>query len=298
MSNASDMTRDRASNATQRSAATAIVRFQGDERSEITDRVAIEEPLEIRVDFVANGARSVRSLSITMRTPGNDEELAAGFLLTEGLVRSARDIETIRPCGPESGAHDGNNVVKVRIADHATISWPNVERHFYATSSCGVCGKASLEALEVPGLCPIPRDGFRFSVDAIRMLPAQLRAQQSVFEETGGLHAAALFNSAGELLAIREDVGRHNAVDKLLGEQFLQGHTPLSSNLLFLSGRISFELAQKALAGGIPMVVAVGAPSSLAIELAKRFDITLIGFLRGERFNVYSGEWRLTGKSA
>lgn len=292
------MTRDRASNATQRSAATAIVRFQGDERSEITDRVAIEEPLEIRVDFVANGARSVRSLSITMRTPGNDEELAAGFLLTEGLVRSARDIETIRPCGPESGAHDGNNVVKVRIADHATISWPNVERHFYATSSCGVCGKASLEALEVPGLCPIPRDGFRFSVDAIRMLPAQLRAQQSVFEETGGLHAAALFNSAGELLAIREDVGRHNAVDKLLGEQFLQGHTPLSSNLLFLSGRISFELAQKALAGGIPMVVAVGAPSSLAIELAKRFDITLIGFLRGERFNVYSGEWRLTGKSA
>ncbi|MEI6474346.1 MAG: formate dehydrogenase accessory sulfurtransferase FdhD [Planctomycetota bacterium] len=298
MSNASDMTRDRASNATQRSAATAIVRFQGDERSEITDRVAIEEPLEIRVDFVANGARSVRSLSITMRTPGNDEELAAGFLLTEGLVRSARDIETIRPCGPESGAHDGNNVVKVRIADHATISWPNVERHFYATSSCGVCGKASLEALEVPGLCPIARDGFRFSVDAIRMLPAQLRAQQSVFEETGGLHAAALFNSAGELLAIREDVGRHNAVDKLLGEQFLQGHTPLSSNLLFLSGRISFELAQKALAGGIPMVVAVGAPSSLAIELAKRFDITLIGFLRGDRFNVYSGEWRLTGKSA
>ena len=295
MSNASDMTSDRASNVTQRSVATGIVRFQGDERSEITDRVAIEEPLEIRVDFVANGERSVRSLSITMRTPGNDEELAAGFLLTEGLVRSARDIETIRPCGPESGAHDGNNVVKVRLADHATIAWPNVERHFYATSSCGVCGKASLEALEVPGLCPIARDGFRFTVEAVRMLPARLRAQQSVFEETGGLHAAALFNSAGELLAIREDVGRHNAVDKLLGAQFLQGHTPLSSNLLFLSGRISFELAQKALAGGIPMVVAVGAPSSLAIELAKRFDITLIGFLRGERFNVYSGEWRLTG---
>jgi len=289
------MTSDRASNVTQRSVATGIVRFQGDERSEITDRVAIEEPLEIRVDFVANAERSVRSLSITMRTPGNDEELAAGFLLTEGLVRSARDIETIRPCGPESGAHDGNNVVKVRLADHATISWPNVERHFYATSSCGVCGKASLEALEVPGLCPIARDGFRFTVEAVRMLPARLRAQQSVFEETGGLHAAALFNSAGELLAIREDVGRHNAVDKLLGAQFLQGHTPLSSNLLFLSGRISFELAQKALAGGIPMVVAVGAPSSLAIELAKRFDITLIGFLRGERFNVYSGEWRLTG---
>lgn len=295
MSNASDMTRDRASNVTQRSAATAIVRFQRDERSELTDRVAIEEPLEIRVDFVANGERSVRSLSITMRTPGHDEELAAGFLMSEGLVRSARDIESIRPCGPESGAHDGNNVVKVRIADHATISWPNVERHFYATSSCGVCGKASLEALEVPGLCPIPRDGFRFTVEAVRMLPARLRAQQSVFEETGGLHAAALFNSAGELLAIREDVGRHNAVDKLLGAQFFQGHTPLSSNLLFLSGRISFELAQKALAGGIPMVVAVGAPSSLAIELAKRFDITLIGFLRGERFNVYSGEWRLTG---
>ena len=186
-------------------------------------------------------------------------------------------------------------MVKVRLADHATISWPNVERHFYATSSCGVCGKASIEALEVPGLCPIARDGFRFPVAAVRMLSDRLRAQQSVFEETGGLHAAALFNAAGEILAIREDVGRHNAVDKLLGAHFLQGHTPLSSNLLFLSGRISFELAQKALAGGIPMVVAVGAPSSLAIELAKRFDITLIGFLRGERFNVYSGEWRLTG---
>jgi FdhD protein len=295
MNDASDITRSGASDVTQRSVATAIVRFHGDARSELTDRVAIEEPLEIRVDFVAHGERSVRSLSITMRTPGHDEELAAGFLMSEGLVRSARDIESIRPCGPESGAHDGNNVVKVRLADHATISWPSVERHFYATSSCGVCGKASLEALEVPGLCPIARDGFRFSLEAVRMLPARLRAQQSVFEETGGLHAAALFNSAGELLAIREDVGRHNAVDKLLGAQFLQGHTPLSSNLLFLSGRISFELAQKALAGGIPMVVAVGAPSSLAIELAKRFDITLIGFLRGERFNVYSGEWRLNG---
>ena len=275
--------------------ATGIVRFQGDERSELTDRVAIEEPLEIRVDFVVNGERCVRSLSITMRTPGHDEELAAGFLMSEGLVRSARDIESIRPCGPESGAHDGNNVVKVRLADHATIAWPNVERHFYATSSCGVCGKASLEALEVPGMCPIARDGFRFAISAIRMLSDRLRAQQSVFEETGGLHAAALFNSAGQILAIREDVGRHNAVDKLLGAQFLQGQTPLASNLLFLSGRISFELAQKALAGGVPMVVAVGAPSSLAIELAKRFDITLIGFLRGERFNVYSGEWRLTG---
>ncbi len=295
MSNASDMSSDRASNATQRSVATGIVRFQGDERSELTDRVAIEEPLEIRVDFVVNGERCVRSLSITMRTPGHDEELAAGFLMSEGLVRSARDIESIRPCGPESGAHDGNNVVKVRLADHATIAWPNVERHFYATSSCGVCGKASLEALEVPGMCPIARDGFRFAISAIRMLSDRLRAQQSVFEETGGLHAAALFNSAGQILAIREDVGRHNAVDKLLGAQFLQGQTPLASNLLFLSGRISFELAQKALAGGVPMVVAVGAPSSLAIELAKRFDITLIGFLRGERFNVYSGEWRLTG---
>ena len=295
MSNASDMSSDRASNATQRSVATGIVRFQGDERSELTDRVAIEEPLEIRVDFVVNGERCVRSLSITMRTPGHDEELAAGFLMSEGLVRSARDIESIRPCGPESGAHDGNNVVKVRLADHATIAWPNVERHFYATSSCGVCGKASLEALEVPGMCPIARDGFRFAISAIRMLSDRLRAQQSVFEETGGLHAAALFNPAGQILAIREDVGRHNAVDKLLGAQFLQGQTPLASNLLFLSGRISFELAQKALAGGVPMVVAVGAPSSLAIELAKRFDLTLIGFLRGERFNVYSGEWRLTG---
>lgn len=275
-----------------------IVRFHGNVRSELRDRVAIEEPLEIRIDFVASGVRVTRSLSITMRTPGHDAELAAGFLMTEGIVHSAREIETIRPCGQETGAHDGSNVVKVRMNDNATIAWPSVERNFYATSSCGVCGKASLEALEVPGLCPIPRDGFRFSADVIRMLPDRLRAQQSTFEETGGLHAAALFNSAGELLSIREDVGRHNAVDKLIGAQFIEGHTPLHGNLLFLSGRISFELAQKALAAGIPMVAAVGAPSSLAIELAKRFDITLIGFLRGDRFNIYSGAWRLVGDTA
>jgi FdhD protein len=168
-----------------------------------------------------------------------------------------------------------------------------MERHFYATSSCGVCGKSSLDALEVPGLQRIARDRFSCRVQTVPLLSDRLRARQSVFDQTGGLHAAALFDGDGEFVDIREDVGRHNAVDKLLGAQFLKGCTPLADRLLFLSGRASFELVQKALAAGIPMIAAVGAPSSLAVELAQRFDLTLLGFVRGARFNVYSGAWRL-----
>ena len=250
----------------------AITRFDGGTACDTVDCVALEEPLEIRLDATDGTTRGTRSLSITMRTPGHDRELAAGFLFTEGLVRQAHDLTSI--------TQDSDHVVTIHLADHARVAWPTIERHFYATSSCGVCGKASLDAL---------------NVRTLPHLSGALRAQQTVFDRTGGLHAAALFNEQGDLVALREDVGRHNAVDKLLGAQFLQGCTPLSQRLLFLSGRASFELVQKALAAGIPMIAAVGAPSSLAVELAQQFDLTLVGFVRDDRCNAYSGTWRLRG---
>ena len=259
----------------------------------LVDRLAIEEPLEIRVEFFAGEEKKSKSVSITMRTPGHDEELAAGFLFTEGILRSTAEVIEIIGCGPNTGAGHSQNTVKVRLAPHASVNWPKLERHFYSTSSCGVCGKASLDALEVPGLQPIAREGFRIAAIEISALQGKVRAHQSVFDQTGGLHGAALFTANGELLEVREDVGRHNAVDKLLGAQFISGKTPLSNCLLFLSGRASFELVQKALVAGIPMIVAVGAPSSLAVELAKRFNITLVGFVRDGRFNIYHGDWRL-----
>jgi FdhD protein len=265
----------------------AITRFDGGTACDTLDCVALEEPLEIRLDATDGTTRGTRSLSITMRTPGHDRELAAGFLFTEGLVRQANDLTSI--------TQDSDHVVTIHLADHARVAWPTIERHFYATSSCGVCGKASLDALNVPGLTRVVRDGFTMDVRTLPHLSSALRAQQSVFDRTGGLHAAALFNEHGDLVALREDVGRHNAVDKLLGAQFLQGCTPLSERLLFLSGRASFELVQKALAAGIPMIAAVGAPSSLAVELAQQFDISLVGFVRDNRCNAYSGTWRLRG---
>ncbi len=265
----------------------AITRFDGGTSSDTLDCVALEEPLEIRLDATDGITRGTRSLSITMRTPGHDRELAAGFLFTEGLVRQAHDLTSI--------TQDSDHVVTIHLADHARVAWPTIERHFYATSSCGVCGKASLDALNVPGLTRVMRDGFTMDVRTLPHLSGALRAQQTVFDRTGGLHAAALFNEQGDLVALREDVGRHNAVDKLLGAQFLQGCTPLSERLLFLSGRASFELVQKALAAGIPMIAAVGAPSSLAVELAQQFDLTLVGFVRDDRCNAYSGTWRLRG---
>ncbi len=270
-----------------------VIRVTPTASTRIVDHLAIEEPLEIRVESLEGAVRRTKSLAITMRTPGHDEELAAGFLFSEGVIRESRDIIEIVACGAERGAHDGQNIVKVRLADHATVDWPKLERHFYSTSSCGVCGKSSLDALDVPGIRPIPREGIRLSREAICSLQEKMRADQSVFHQTGGLHAAALFSDAGELVDVREDVGRHNAVDKLLGARFTAGETPLSNRLLFLSGRASFELVQKASVAGIPMVVAVGAPSSLAVELAKRFGMTLIGFVRDERFNIYHGEWRV-----
>lgn len=264
----------------------------GDSAERRVDQLAIEEPLEIRLAFGPVGGRSEQSISITMRTPGHDAKLAAGFLFGEGIIAASRDIEKIRHCGPprEEGSF---NTLRVELRSDVPVDLDRLKRHFYTTSSCGVCGKSSLEALEVKSAPLAPAERFRLSAAAIHQLPTKLRESQAVFEQTGGLHAAALFDAAGQIIEIREDVGRHNAVDKLVGSQLLAGQIPIADRGLLVSGRASFELMQKAIVAGIPLLAAVGAPSSLAVELARRTGATLIGFLRDKRFNVYSGEQRI-----
>jgi len=271
----------------------AVEKFSGTVRKCQLDRVAIEEPLEIRLDYCADGKRVARSISVTMRTPGDDESLAVGFLLSEGILHARGDVREVRTCGPAVGPQKLRNVVRVELRENVAVDIKRLERHFYTTSSCGVCGKTSLEALATGSVAPLAENLLKISVAAIHGLPQRLRSAQAVFEETGGLHAAALFNATGELLALREDVGRHNAVDKLIGAEFLAGRIPLAERGILVSGRASFELMQKALMAGIALLAAVGAPSSLAVELAERYKMTLIGFLRDGRFNVYSGSWRL-----
>ena len=257
------------------------------------DQVAVEEPLEIRLGYGPAENRQQRSISITMRTPGQDAELAAGFLLSEGIIRGASDIETVRPSGAPVGPLMLQNIIQIELRPGVAVDLARLERHFYTTSSCGVCGKSSLEALEMQQAPPLVEHEPRISRDVIHGLPDKLRQSQAVFDRTGGLHAAALFDAGGNLLALREDVGRHNAVDKLIGSQLWADRLPLSDKGILVSGRASFELMQKALMAGSPMLVAVGAPSSLAVELAVQFKMTLLGFVRDGRFNIYSGAWRL-----
>jgi FdhD protein len=253
---------------------------------ERTDSVAVEEPLEIVLEFGELGSRVRRTASVTMRTPGNDEELAAGFLFAEGVIQNRDDIQHIGPCGHA-------NAVRVELRPEIAFTFENRERHFTTTSSCGVCGKTSLDSLALR-TSPLPdTDRPWLAPGVVHRLPATLRQAQPTFEQTGGLHAAALFDSAGNLLSVREDVGRHNAVDKLIGAELLVGRVPLADRVMLVSGRASFELAQKALAAGIPVLAAVGAPSSLAVELATRFGLTLLGFVRDHRFNVYAHPRRL-----
>ena len=257
------------------------------------DQLAVEEPLEIRLAHGAADEREQRSIAITMRTPGHDAELAAGFLLTEGIIRNRDDLESIRPWGAMVGPQQLQNVVRVELRPDIDVDLKRLERHFYTTSSCGVCGKTSIAALETVHAPELLDDKPRVSAAVIHRLPRQLRAAQAVFDRTGGLHAAGLFDAEGNLLALREDVGRHNAVDKLIGSQLLAGNLPLLDKGIIVSGRASFELMQKALMAGIPLLVAVGAPSTLAVQLAERFKMTLVGFVRDERFNTYSGAWRI-----
>jgi FdhD protein len=255
------------------------------------DEVATEEPLEIQLSYQRRGLRVVKSISVTMRTPGHEAELAAGFLFTEGIITHAEQIASVSPV--RTAASATGNTIRVELNDSVNVDLRALERHFYTTSSCGVCGKTSLEALRtIRRFAPEP-DAPILAAATIRQLPDVLRAAQTVFDQTGGLHAAALFGEAGQLIAIREDVGRHNAVDKLIGAQFLARRTPLTDCLLFVSGRASFELMQKAVMAGIPVLAAVGAPSSLAVKLAREFGATLLGFVRDGRFNIYAGAQRV-----
>lgn len=265
-----------------------IVRVHAHGSEAAEDTLAVEEPLEIRLGYGPEGDRRHLPLSLTMRTPGADLDLAAGFLFTEGIIRSRDELWEIRSCGPRQRPGLHRNGVRVELHPDVEPDLERLQRHFYTTSSCGVCGKTSLEALEVTaGRGPLAAD-FQVPASTLFSLPDRLREAQAVFGRTGGLHAAALFDLDGQLLCVREDVGRHNALDKLIGVQLREGNLPLQRRIVLLSGRASFELLQKAFMAGAPLVCAVGAPSSLAVELARRFGITLVGWLRGERCSLYS----------
>jgi FdhD protein len=275
-----------------RTSVTPLSIIKVNERASIKtqDFLAAEEPLEIRLGYGSAETRVQKSISVTMRTPGNDFELAVGFLFTEGIIENAAQIASIKHC---NGLHE--NVVRVELIDDLELDLSKLERNFYTTSSCGVCGKSSIDAVKT--VCRLPEttsNDLHFSAEVIYTLPDLLRQNQSIFNDTGGLHGCALFDLDGNLILAREDVGRHNALDKLIGASLQQKMFPLNPYLLLLSGRASFELIQKAYMAGIKIVAAVGAPSSLAVQMAADAGITLIGFLRGEKFNIYCGEQRIT----
>jgi FdhD protein len=253
------------------------------------DRLATEEPLEIRL--IAGDRR--QTIAVTMRTPGNDFELAAGFLYSEGVISQRTDIRRMSHClDPGVAVENRYNIANVQLAEDLLPDWRSLERHFYTSSACGVCGKASLESLSLQDRPPIAL-GQLVTDRVLYSLPEQLRSAQRVFAVTGGLHAAAVFDTQGQLLAVREDVGRHNALDKLIGWALLRDELPLSDRVVLVSGRSSFEILQKCMMAGVPIICGVSAPSSLAVALAKEFQMTLVGFLRGQRFNVYAGMERI-----
>lgn len=265
--------------------ATTIRRIANDSESVISkDVLAVEEPLEIRL----RAGDDERAVSVTMRTPGDDESLAVGFLFCEGIFRTD-SVEAIDLKETDDGKQ---NIVVVTIAPSETVDFDRLARNFYTTSSCGVCGKSSLEAIAAAGAKAVESGGI-VNAAVISGLAETARHGQSLFDETGGLHAAALFDFEGRLIDVKEDVGRHNALDKLIGKQFLEHNIPCRDRVLFLSGRASFELMQKAVMAGIAVVCAVGAPSSLAVATAREFGVTLCGFVRDGRFNIYSGEDRI-----
>jgi len=258
------------------------------------DTVVTEEPLEIRL--VAG--QETRQLAVTMRTPGDDFELATGFLFSEGIIESHHDINHISYCVDRDLSEEQKyNVVNVRLRRDTLPEFDHLDRHFFTTSACGVCGKTSIDALETRRLAPITHD-VAVPVETITALDDKLRARQKLFERTGGLHAVGLFDIRGNLLVVREDVGRHNAMDKVVGWAVQQNRIPLHHTIALVSGRASFELVQKALTAGIPILCAVSAPSSLAIDLARRFNLTLVGFLRGDDFNIYTSPERIQSQDS
>ncbi|MBB6109597.1 FdhD protein [Mucilaginibacter lappiensis] len=270
-----------------------IIKVNAAEVASAIDVLAIEEPLEIRLEHGPDGQRQVQNISVTMRTPGHDAELANGFLFTESIIKNSEDIAKTEHCFIAC-AEDKENVIQVSLAPDIVPHLQNAERNFYTTSSCGVCGKGSINAIRtVSSFVVEPEDSDTIQSSVLYQLPVILRKHQRIFEDTGGLHASALFTTMGELLLLREDVGRHNALDKLIGAALNYNWLPLRQTILLLSGRASFELIQKAAMAGINIIASVGAPSSLAVQLAQEFNITLIGFLRDERFNVYTAAHRV-----
>ncbi len=268
----------------ERTAPVVVQRATSDRSWPAPDVVAVEEPLAIRV----RAGDRVATVGVTMRTPGDDHELAVGWLLAEGVLRSRRDVADVSWCVRDDATPTQNfNAVTVQLTAHVLPDLSSLDRHGLVSSACGVCGRATLDALEAAGLRRV-EDDLRVGLDVLTSLPARLRAGQPTFDETGGLHAAGRADAAGALLDVREDVGRHNAVDKLLGAALLDGDLPWSDQMLVLSGRASYELLQKAAVAAVPIVAAVGAPSSLAVQVADTFGITLVGFLRDERANVYT----------
>ena len=264
----------------QRSIAlTSVEQWQDGAISRVQDYLAVEEPLEIRIGELP--------ISVTMRTPGNDLELVAGFLYSEGIITARSKLKRLEPVSSTAG-----NTVAVELDDADDSVSERLQRNFFAASSCGICGKATIQSIRVRGIKP-PNSRFRITSGVLCTLPGRLRDSQAVFGRTGGLHAAAAFTSSGELLVVREDIGRHNAVDKVIGWALLNDLLPLSETALMVSGRGGFEIVQKSLVAGIPILASVSAPSSLAVQLAREFGMTLIGFLRGKRFVMYSGEQRI-----
>ena len=274
-----------------------IDRVRGDELSEGTDVLAVEEPLEIRVQLGAHAPGTRRTVSVTMRTPGGDmedAELAVGLLVAEGVVRCRTDVLDVRRCGPVS--RPVPNAMRVTLGADADLS--RLDRHGVTTSACGVCGKTSLDALRPTPAWTLGAASLALEPSLVHALPDALRGAQATFARTGGLHAAALFDACGRLYLVREDVGRHNAVDKVVGAELLAGRLPAHDRVLLVSGRASFELVLKAVMAGIPVLAAVGAPSSLAVSLADDCGLTLLGFVRDERFNVYAGAHRIRAAAA
>lgn len=265
-----------------------ITKVNGTITDKTVDLLAAEEPLEIRLGFGPHDERLQKSISVTMRTPGNDFELALGFLFTEGIIVSADQVLKIQYCTEVNTIENLENIVRVELHPDVVIDFNQLQRNFYTSSSCGVCGKESIESVKTVCRYSAPNTSFKVTSSLILQLPQLLREQQSVFEHTGGIHAAALFDHTGQLINLREDVGRHNALDKLIGACVGKKIVPLHQHVLLLSGRASFELIQKAAMAGIQVVCAVGAPSSLAVALSQEFDITLVGFLRDNRFNIYN----------
>lgn len=256
------------------------------------DELAAEEPLEIRLDYGVEYQREVKNISVTMRTPGNDAELAVGFLYTEGIIQSINEVQFASHCFITCN-ENRQNVIQVSLKENIIPKLQNTERNFYTTSSCGVCGKSSINAIRTVNKYQATADDNRINASLLCTFPQLARDRQEIFDQTGGLHASALFSADGDLLLLREDVGRHNALDKLIGAALNEELLPLNDKVLLLSGRASFELVQKAAMAGINIIAAVGAPSTLAVQLADEFDITLCGFLRGQRFNIYTSPRRI-----